>query len=176
VLYDYQKSQLKIKINEICFFKSELDILKHIKEFNLKLIKNKSTREFSILLQLQNSINEYLSDGKIDLIEKLKQIDVFFDPNDKFKTDFSKKILDALINVKPGEIITYSELAEKINSKAFRAVGGVLRNNPLPLIIPCHRVIKKDGKIGGFIGKMNEGWQINLKRNLLKIEGNLITD
>ncbi|MFX0047261.1 MAG: methylated-DNA--[protein]-cysteine S-methyltransferase [Candidatus Hermodarchaeota archaeon] len=175
-MYDYHKSQQKIELKEISFFKSELDVLRHIKESDLKLIKNESTKENSIILQLKNSIIEYLSDGKIDLLEKLQEMDVIIDLKDKFKTDFSEKILDALLKVKPGEIITYSELAEKINSKAFRAVGGVLRNNPLPLIIPCHRVIKKDGKIGGFMGKMNEGWQINLKRNLLKIEGNLITD
>lgn len=175
-MYDYHKSQQKIKLKEISFFKSELDVLRHIKESDLKLIKNESTKEYSSILQLKNSIIEYLSDGKIDLLEKLQEMDVIIDLKDKFKTDFSEKILNALLKVKPGEIITYSELAEKINSKAFRAVGGVLRNNPLPLIIPCHRVIKKDGKIGGFMGKMNEGWQINLKRNLLKIEGNLITD
>ncbi|MFX1287261.1 MAG: methylated-DNA--[protein]-cysteine S-methyltransferase [Promethearchaeota archaeon] len=175
-MYDYHKSQQKIELKEISFFKSELDVLRHIKESDLKLIKNESTKENSIILQLKNSIIEYLSDGKIDLLEKLQEMDVIIDLKDKFKTDFSEKILNALLKVKPGEIITYSELAEKINSKAFRAVGGVLRNNPLPLIIPCHRVIKKDGKIGGFMGKMNEGWQINLKRNLLKIEGNLITD
>ena len=67
-------------------------------------------------------------------------------------------------------------LAAKINSKAYRAVGGVLRNNPLPLIIPCHRVIKQDGKLGGFMGKMDKDWQTNLKRSLLKIEGNVISD
>ena len=89
---------------------------------------------------------------------------------------FSEKILNALIDIKPGELTTYSELAEKIKSKAYRAVGGVLKNNPLPLIIPCHRVIKKDGSIGGFMGKMNKAWQTNLKKNLLEIEGILIPD
>ncbi|NHJ20762.1 MAG: methylated-DNA--[protein]-cysteine S-methyltransferase [Candidatus Lokiarchaeota archaeon] len=132
--------------------------------------------EQSILLQLQNMINEYLSNGKIDLFEKLKELDIELDLKGKFKTDFSEKVMKALLNVKPGDYITYSELAERINSKAYRAVGGVLKNNPFPLIIPCHRVVSKGGKIGGFMGKTNKGWQINLKQTLLELEGSTITE
>ncbi|GAH56602.1 unnamed protein product [marine sediment metagenome] len=107
----------------------------------------------------------------IDLFEEMKSMDVLLDISNLFKTDFSQKVINSLIKIRPGESTTYSGLAKKINSKAYRAVGSVLRNNPLPLIIPCHRVIKKDGKIGGFMGKMDEDWQINLKRSLLRIEG-----
>ncbi len=163
-------------MREITFFEAESDILKYINEFNLIVAKNKKDKEQSILIQLQNLINEYLSNGKTELLKKLKDTDVLLDLKNKFKSDFSEKVLHALINIKPGELTTYSELAEKINSKAYRAVGGVLKNNPLPLIIPCHRVIKKDGKIGGFMGKMNKEWQIQLKRSLLEIEGNVISD
>lgn len=74
-------------------------------------------------------------------------------------------------NVKYGEIITYSDIGNKVVSKAYRAIGNVLRKNPLPLIIPCHRVIKKNGETGGFMGKMDNKWQQNLKMDLLKIEG-----
>jgi len=175
-LYDYQNSEQKVKLKEINFFKDELDILKHAEELNLDLTENKNDREQSILVQLQNSINEYLTNGKTDLYKELKDTDVLLDLKNKFKTDFSEKILNALIDIKPGELTTYSELAEKIKSKAYRAVGGVLKNNPLPLIIPCHRVIKKDGSIGGFMGKMDKEWQIHLKEHLLEIEGNVISD
>ncbi|MBY8988438.1 MAG: MGMT family protein [Candidatus Lokiarchaeota archaeon] len=176
VLYDYQESEQKIKLKEITFFEAESDLLNYIKEFNLSITKVKNSKEQSILIQLQNSINEYLTNGKTELIKKLEDIDVLLDLKNIFKSDFSEKILHALINIKPGELTTYSELAEKINSRAFRAVGGVLKNNPLPLIIPCHRVIKKDGTIGGFMGKMNKVWQIQLKRSLLEIESNVISD
>ena len=176
VLYEYQLGEQKIKLEEITFFESKTDILKYIKEIDLKISKEKSDKEQSILNQLQNSINDYLTDGKIELFEKMKDMDILLDLKKNFKSDFSEKVLHALINVKPGELTTYSELAKKINSKAYRAIGGVLKNNPLPLIIPCHRVIKKDGKIGGFMGKMNNEWQIQLKRSLLKIEGNVISD
>ncbi len=176
VLYDYIKNDQKIKLSEIIFFKTESDLSKHIEENNLKVTKFKNDNEQFILIQLQNSINDYLTNGKIELYHKLKDIGVILDLKKKFKSDFSLSVIHALINIKPGELTTYSRLAEKIKSKAYRAVGGVLKNNPFPLIIPCHRVIKKGGKIGGFMGELDEGWQIQLKRSLLEIEGNLITD
>jgi O-6-methylguanine DNA methyltransferase len=175
VLYEYQEREQKIKLKEITFFESKADIMKYIKEFDLKNSKVKSDKEQIILIQLQNLINEYLTYGKIELFKKIKDINVLLDLKNNFKSDFSEKVSYALIKTKPGELTTYSELAEKINSKAYRAVGGVLKNNPLPLIIPCHRVIKRDGKIGGFMGKMDNEWQIQLKRSLLEIEGNIIS-
>jgi methylated-DNA-[protein]-cysteine S-methyltransferase len=176
ISYDYQEREQQIRLREITFFETESDILNHIKEYELLLTENKCAKEQSILNQFQNLINEYLIDGKTELIKKLKELDVILDLKNIFKSEFSEKVIHALINTKPGELTNYSELAEKINSKAYRAVGGVLKNNPLPLIIPCHRVIKKNGKIGGFMGKMNKEWQIQLKRTLLEIEGNVILE
>jgi len=176
ISYDYQEREQQIRLREITFFETESDILNHINEYELLLTENKCAKEQFILNQLQNLINEYFIDGKTELIKKLKELDVLLDLKNIFKSEFSKKVIHALINTKPGELTNYSELAEKINSKAYRAVGGVLKNNPLPLIIPCHRVIKKNGKIGGFMGKMNKEWQIQLKRSLLEIEGNVILE
>jgi len=170
------KIQNVIKLREIDFFKEESDILKHVKDKKLKLVDSNNQKEYSILLEMKNIINIYLKDGETDLFKALKQLSISFDLHDKFTTPFSESVLKALLKIKPGEITTYSDLAKKINSKAYRAVGGVLRNNPLPLIIPCHRVIKKDGKVGGFMGKMDKDWQTNLKRNLLKIEGYIVSD
>lgn len=176
ISYNYQEREQQIRLREITFFETESDILNHIKEYELLITENKCAKEQFILNQLQNLINEYFIDGKTELIKKLKELDVLLDLKNIFKSEFSKKVIHALINTKPGELTNYSELAEKINSKAYRAVGGVLKNNPLPLIIPCHSVIKKNGKIGGFMGKMNKEWQIQLKRSLLEIEGNVILE
>ena len=175
VIYDYKKTQNIIKLRKIDFFKDESDILKHIKDNKLKLVDNSDQKVYSILLELRDIINAYLKDGKRNLFKALKEMGISYDLDDKFNTPFSESVLKALLRIKPGEITTYSDLAKKINSKAYRAVGGVLRNNPLPLIIPCHRVIKQDGKLGGFMGHLDEDWQINLKRSLLKIEGNIIS-
>jgi O-6-methylguanine DNA methyltransferase len=147
-----------------------------VKEKKLKFADNNDQKESSILLEIQAIINAYLKDGKTDLFKALKEMGILFDLDDSFNTPFSESILKALLKIKPGEITTYSDLAKRINSKAYRAVGGVLKNNPLPLIIPCHRVIKKDGTLGGFMGKMDKDWQTNLKRSLLKIEGNIVSD
>ena len=142
----------------------------------LKLANQNDEKVYSILLEMQDIINTYFKDGKTDLFKALKGMGISFDLDDTFNTPFSESVLKALLKIKPGEITTYSDLAKSINSKAYRAVGGVLRNNPLPLIIPCHRVIKKDGMLGGFMGKMDDNWQTNLKKSLLKIEGNIVSD
>jgi len=147
-----------------------------MKDNKLKLVDKNDQKVFSILLEIQDIINAYLKDGKTDLFKVLKEMGISFGLDDKFNTPFSENVLKALLRLKPGEITTYSDLAKSINSKAYRAVGGVLRNNALPLIVPCHRVVKKDGKLGGFMGKMDKDWQTNLKRSLLEIEGNVISD
>ncbi|MEE6486420.1 hypothetical protein FKM82_014599 [Ascaphus truei] len=70
------------------------------------------------------------------------------------KDSFTKRVLLALLNkVKIGETVSYKELAEIAgNEKAARAVGGAMRSNPLPIIIPCHRVICSNGNIGNYMG------------------------
>ena len=67
------------------------------------------------------------------------------------KTDFQKRVYDELLNVRFGKTISYKELAAKAGSPdAARAVGTAMAKNPLPLVIPCHRVIKADGSIGSY--------------------------
>ena len=79
---------------------------------------------------------------------------------------FASRVLNACRDISFGQTVTYSRLAEKA-SGAARAVGNVLAKNPLPLIIPCHRVICANGKIGGFSAPGG----IKLKTKLLKHEG-----
>jgi O-6-methylguanine DNA methyltransferase len=64
---------------------------------------------------------------------------------------FGRKVVKVCKAVPTGQTITYSQLAKKAGfPKAARAVGNILAKNPLPLIIPCHRVVRADGKIGNF--------------------------
>ncbi|XP_075072105.1 methylated-DNA--protein-cysteine methyltransferase isoform X2 [Mixophyes fleayi] len=91
------------------------------------------------------------------LIEKLP-IPAFHHPLFD-KDSFNKTVLLALLEkVKMGETISYKGLAEAVgNDKAARAVGGAMRTNPVPLIIPCHRVICSDGSIGNYgSGRAND--------------------
>lgn len=79
--------------------------------------------------------------------------------------DFTKRVLNAVKKVGYGDLITYSQLASAIKNKnAVRAVGNALGKNPVPIIIPCHRVIRTDGSIGGY------GPGVNIKKKLLRIE------
>ena len=68
-----------------------------------------------------------------------------------------------------GTVKTYKEIAKSINSRAYRAVGTAIGNNPFPIVIPCHRVIRSDGKIGGFRGGTSMKVEI-LKKEGIKIE------
>ena len=81
-------------------------------------------------------------------------------------TAFEKKILRRLAKLPPGKIETYSGLAKLAGSPgAARGVGGVMRKNRLPIMIPCHRVLHTGGGLGGYSGGL--AW----KKRLLKLEG-----
>ena len=85
-------------------------------------------------------------------------------------TEFSAKVLRETCKIPRGKVATYSGLAAKIASpRAARAVGTALANNPFPLIIPCHRVVRADGSTGQF------GGGSAMKRELLKKE-NVVFD
>ena len=82
-------------------------------------------------------------------------------------SDFTRKVLTACRDIRFGETISYSDLAKRSGRpNAARAVGRILAKNPLPLIIPCHRIIRNNGKIGGFSAQGG----IKLKKKMLKIE------
>ena len=68
-------------------------------------------------------------------------------------TKFQWKVLAVTASIPLGETRSYKWVAENVGSpKAIRAVGQVLRRNPYPVTIPCHRVIKSDGTLGGYVG------------------------
>lgn len=84
---------------------------------------------------------------------------------------FTRTVLELLRQVPPGEVVTYGELAARAGSpKAARAVGSVMARNPLPIIIPCHRVVAAGGGLGGFAGD-TKGEALALKESLLRYEG-----
>ena len=85
---------------------------------------------------------------------------------EKRLTSFQWKVLRATLAIPLGQTRSYQWIAKKIGRpKAVRAVGQALRSNPYPLIIPCHRVIRRDGSAGGYAGKFGPQ-----KKKLLALE------
>lgn len=84
-------------------------------------------------------------------------------------SNFQRSVLQAMRQVKFGQTVSYSELAQRAGfPKAVRAVASTCRRNPLPLIIPCHRVIRHDGQIGQY------AFGAELKQQLLTFEAQII--
>ena len=83
-------------------------------------------------------------------------------------TEFQKKVWNEIKKIPRGSTLTYKELAKKIDKpRAYRAVANACAKNPLIIEIPCHRVIRSDGLLGGYSGKGG----IQKKRQLLIEEG-----
>jgi O-6-methylguanine DNA methyltransferase len=110
--------------------------------------------------QLQERIKAYYQgayiDGFGDVRVNLRQL-----------SRFTAAVLRVCRKIKPGRTVTYAQLAKMTGRpKAVRAVGSALARNPLPLIIPCHRVIRTDGKVGGFSAAGGQ----TIKKRMLSLE------
>lgn len=80
-------------------------------------------------------------------------------------TEFQRTVLEATSRIPFGTTVTYGELAERIDRPdASRAVGSALGSNPVPIVVPCHRVVRSDGSVGGYTA--GAGY----KRQLLELE------
>lgn len=109
-----------------------------------------------LLLQAEEELNEYFAG-------KRKVFTISLHPEG---TEFQQKVWKALLDIPFGKTKTYGNIASIIgNPDAVRAVGGAANRNPIPVIIPCHRVIGADGKLVGFAGGLER------KEILLEIEG-----
>jgi len=109
-----------------------------------------------VLVQAQQQLDEYFCGSR-------KRFTV---PLDFVGTEFQNKVWNALRTIPFGETRSYGEIAEQIgSSKAVRAVGAANGRNPIPVIVPCHRVIGADGTLTGFAGGLE------IKARLLALEG-----
>jgi methylated-DNA-[protein]-cysteine S-methyltransferase len=80
-------------------------------------------------------------------------------------TPFQRKVLAVTARVPYGELITYAKVAHHTgNDKAYRAAAGAIGDNPIPIVVPCHRVVASDGTLGGYAGGLEA------KRRLRKLE------
>lgn len=121
--------------------------------FNTK--SNRQDKETALIKTTYNQLNEYL-------LGKRKEFNI---PIKLEGTAFQKKVWEELKNIPYGETRTYKQIAENIgNPKACRAVGMANHNNPIAIIVPCHRVIGTNNKLVGYAGG------IDIKQKLLQIE------
>ncbi len=92
-------------------------------------------------------------------------------PMDIRGTDFQKRVWQELLKIPYGKTVSYKFIAKQLgDEKLIRAVGRANGANPIPVIIPCHRVINENGSLGGYSGG------INIKEKLLKLEGSITPD
>ncbi len=83
--------------------------------------------------------------------------------------DFSKRVYKVVSGIPLGQVRSYKWVAKRVGSPfAYRAVGQVLKRNPYPLIVPCHRVIKDNGQTGGYV------FGAQKKKSLLRLEKRLV--
>ena len=122
---------------------------------NMKQPLDSKLIETDILKETYVQISEYL-DGK------RKEFDIPLNPSG---TDFQQKVWCEVLNIGYGNKMTYKDLALEIkNESAIRAVGSALNKNPIPIIIPCHRIVGTNGDLSGYNGG------IELKKFLLNLE------
>jgi len=89
--------------------------------------------------------------------------------------NFDQKCYQLLLKVPPGKVTTYRELAHKLGTRAYRAVGNAMNRNPDAPKVPCHRVVCSDGKIGGYAGGTRKKIQL-LKAEGIEISKNKVRD
>ena len=115
------------------------------------------------------------ADGHPTLRVALHQLDPYFNRDRKRfhlpldfsgATQFQKRIFERLIEIPYGRIVSYGDIADELGvAGAARAIGQAVGANPLPIVVPCHRVVRSDGRLGGYSGGLRR------KVALLAIEG-----
>lgn len=110
-----------------------------------------------VLLEAERQLGEYFAGERevFDLPVDLEPLPIF-----------SRRVLEALQEVAFGQVVAYSDLARRIGRpRASRAVGNALGRNPVAIVVPCHRVVRQDGSLGGY------GGGVEFKERLLTVEG-----
>ncbi len=149
-------------MNNIFFYETEIGII-GIRENNKsitdiyfsKVETNDNIKETELIKECFKQLKEYFDGSRVK-----------FDlPLEVKGTEFQKKVWNELLKIPYGQTKSYKDIAIAIgNERASRAVGMANNKNPIPIIIPCHRVIGSNGKLVGYAGG------VNVKEKLLNIE------
>jgi methylated-DNA-[protein]-cysteine S-methyltransferase len=129
---------------------------------NDPLPKNVEIAESKTIKEAARQLNAYLS-------KELKEFSVSLAPKG---TNFEKRVWKAIADVPCGKTASYQDIAKKIgNERLARAVGAACAKNPVLIFIPCHRIIAKNGKCGGYKrGVALKIWLLNLEKNFIFLQ------
>ena len=154
-------------IGTISFMAGETG-LKKVSFCALSVLKNDlNLRDAMPSLQGLNILGQLLAEMKKYLLGQQKDFTIAIDWN--IFGGFQSRVLEMTAKIPYGEVLTYGDIARRLSMpKAARAVGNALRSNPVPIVIPCHRVIGSDGGLAGYIGGLER------KAYLLRLEGHTI--
>jgi len=156
-------TQIKTKIGNLGLVRDNDNLLRILLP-NEEILKQNLQKEYP---------NDVFIENKFGFEDVIDQLTEYFNGKRKHFTiktkmtmsPFYKKVLTEVAKVPYGETASYSQIAKKLNNpKAVRAVGSANARNPIPIIIPCHRIITNKGKLGGYAGGLK------MKKNLLEFE------
>lgn len=125
-----------------------------------------NARNLAVLTQAAAQVREYVEGRRRDFTFPIR-----FEG-----TEFQRAVWEGLRRIPPGQTRTYRDVAAALGKPgAARAVGQANRVNPLPLVVPCHRVVASDGSLGGYMGAWSkdghDGPEGGLKAEFLRLEG-----
>lgn len=137
----------------------EVTLLQRLQQAHPRADLNAGTD--AVLLEAARQLGEYAEGLRTE----------FELPMDPPGTDFQKRVWEELRAIPYGETRSYGDVAAALGKPgASRAVGQANGRNPLPVVVPCHRVLAADGGVGGYMGDWGEGGGVVFKRRLLELE------
>lgn len=121
----------------------------------------------SLELQVESLLKQYFKGERVDFSGLPIQYPISPNPA---SSNLTSTVMARLLQVPYGEVYSYQWMAEQLGMpQGSRAVGNALGRNPIPIIVPCHRIVAKHGRLGGFMRGFSEGG--NIKTFLLELEG-----
>ena len=128
-----------------------------------------------LLIDLANRVSPRVLEAPVQLDEARRELDLYFEgkltefdlPLDwQLSKDFRRRVLRAISRIPYGQTRNYTQMAKSAgNERAVRAAGTACGSNPIPLVVPCHRVLRSGGGLGGY------GGGLPMKEGLLELEG-----
>jgi methylated-DNA-[protein]-cysteine S-methyltransferase len=162
------------KIVRIALPKTNLeDLVTEISNYHPKFIINNMYED------IVEIISEMYHGNMLNFDIELLEMDISTESSHEtstIKTNFERNVILEVASIPKGHVRTYKEIATSMKTQGYRAVGTAIGKNPFPIVVPCHRVVRSDGTVGGFRGGkqmkvemlINEGFKIKSDKIMLE--------